>query len=132
MTINWLGDVVMPLGVLAISLIVSIGIAVASGSAARRAVVFQHDVRYADEFLGTLEMKHWSDFIRPTTQEAYALSARINQARVRFTSRASGGADTHLAGYLSQREQIISAAQRNYFRQLDALGALGLGQLSPA
>lgn len=129
-TINWLGDVVMPVGVLAISLIVSIGIAVASANAARRAVIFQEDVRYADEFLRAIEMKHWGDLIQASRAEAYELASRMNLARVRFTSRASGSADTHLAGYLSLQERTIWAAQREYFEQLEALRAAGLGPLS--
>ncbi|WJL95889.1 hypothetical protein QSU92_01290 [Microbacterium sp. ET2] len=130
--VNWLGDVVMPVGVLLISLAVSIGIAVASATAARRAVIFQYDIRYSDEFLAVLEVEQAYRMFDPDQGEAYSRASRVNQARVRFSSRASGNADLFLAAYLSKQEQIVWAAQRRYFDELRLLRSGGMPPVSAA
>ena len=124
MSVNWLGDVIMPIGVLAISLIASIWIAMHTRRQSLRDMTFQHDVRYADELLALLERRSWWDLVTPDAQSVNLFFAELNAARVRFTDRASGGADLYLASYLSSREQKLDRlwrelrARRPYLSQM--------------
>lgn len=127
--VNWLGDVIMPLGVLVISLLASVWIASASAAASRQTVIFQHDLEYAEEFLSVLEPDWGGQVFDASEQNSRSRWSAVNHARVRFTSRASGQADHALSGYLSYLEQIIWAAQRRFYDRVRELEATGLSSI---
>jgi len=110
-SVNWLGDVIMPIGVLVISSVFTFWLARVTMKRARTDLAFQRDQRYADEFLLATEhvMAYW--IVNEPPAASKVIVGNVNTAFNRFCRFASG-ADMALGPYLSDRWMVLDTLQQ--------------------